>query len=76
MNYDDVESRIEIDFKIMTGQNCEASKGLDGKIVSREDAFKNNIIPFDMCSRKTGCICMLNAIPKRDENGYIIRKLQ
>lgn len=68
------QSNLDINFKISAGNDCIASKSIDGKIISKEIALKNETIPYDECSRVLGCTCMMIAIPKKDLNGRLVRK--
>lgn len=69
-----ISSKLEIDFIIIGTMDCEESKKIDGKIVSKSEAIENNIIPYEKCTRNQGCVCLMSAKPRRDKNGRIVRK--
>lgn len=63
---------VEYDFTIITPSDCEACQHLTDKIISKKEALKNDTIPYEKCTRKQVCVCLLSIMPRRDENGRLI----
>lgn len=70
----DLHSSLEMEFVIIGTNDCEQSKRLSEKIIAKEQALQNNIIPYEECSRRQGCVCLMGMKAKRDKNGRLIRK--
>lgn len=74
----DLESGLslgfEMEFVIIGVNDCEESKKISCKHITVEQALQNNIIPYENCTRRQGCACLMSLIPKRDANGNLIIK--
>ncbi len=65
-------STFKFDFVIIGTNDCEQSKKISGKSITKEQAILNNVIPYEKCSRKQGCVCLMSMVPKRNSNGSLI----
>lgn len=79
LNYNRLELKIEttpyeFDLIINGTKDCQACKNIDRKIITIKEALKNNIIPYNKCTRKQGCACLYSLKLKRDNNDRLIRK--
>ncbi|RXG16001.1 hypothetical protein DSM03_103186 [Leeuwenhoekiella aestuarii] len=68
------DSNLEIEFLIVGVNDCKQSERISNKPITKEQALLNNTIPYDMCSRNTGCVCLVAVRPKRDSDGKLIWK--
>ena len=68
------DSAVEYDFTIITPKNCKSCEHLTDKIITKQQAIKNDIIPYSDCERLGGCVCLICVIPKRNEEGRLIYK--
>jgi hypothetical protein len=68
-----LNSTFEMEFKIIGVNDCEQSRKISGSSITIEQALKNETIPYENCTRKNGCVCLMSFVPKRDENGSLIR---
>ena len=60
----------------MGTDNCEKSKKKSQKTITIKQAIENETIPYEKCTRKQGCACIILMRAKRDINGKLIRKIK
>lgn len=70
----DLNSSFEMEFVIIGTNDCEQSKRVSEKTITIKQALENNIIPYEQCSRRQGCVCLMGMKAKRDENDRLILK--
>ncbi|AOW18423.1 hypothetical protein LPB03_13585 [Polaribacter vadi] len=69
-----LHSNLEMEFIIIGTNDCEESKKISEKTITIKQAIENKTIPYEKCTRKQGCVCLMGLKPKRDEKGNLIWK--
>ena len=67
-------SNLELNVVVSTTTGCDACKEVYNKEFPIREVLKNDVIPYETCTRNAGCACVYTFRPIRDENENLIRK--
>ncbi len=65
---------LELNVVVSTTKDCDSCKELEGKEFPIREVIKNDVIPYENCTREQGCACVYSFKTLRDKNDVLIRK--
>lgn len=66
------ESNLVLDVMVSPCNDCKPSQELKDKVFSFKELFKQNVIPYDRCTKVQGCACSYIYRAKRDSEDNLI----
>jgi len=70
----DNNAKFESELVIIGTKCCEECNKIDGIKTTIRKELANQLLPYNKCTRESGCICCYADLFKRGENGRLIRK--